>query len=48
MALIEKALQQYDGKSITPIKQILPPEISFGEIRIVMAAQGISQAPSAD
>ena len=46
--LIEEALQQYDGKSITPIKQKLPPAISFGEIRIVMAAQGIKQTPSRD
>jgi len=46
--MIEEALLQYDGKSITPIKQKLPPAISFGEIRIVMAAQGINQAPSSD
>ena len=48
LAMIEEALLQYDGKSITPIKQKLPPDISFGEIRIAMAAQGISQAPSSD
>lgn len=46
--MIEEALQQYDGRSITPIKQKLPPSISFGEIRIVMAAQGITQSPSSD
>lgn len=48
LLLIEAALQDYDGKSITPIKQQLDDSISFGEIRIVMAGLGITQERSAD
>ena len=36
-ALIEAALKDFNGGSITPIKQELGDDISFGEIRMVMA-----------
>lgn len=39
--LIETALKEFDGKAAAPIKQKLPPEISFGEIRMVIAGLGI-------
>lgn len=47
-SLIESALKGFDGKSITPIKQQVGSEISFGELRIVMASLGIKQERSAD
>ena len=37
IALIEAALKDFDGGSITPVKQALGDDISFGEIRMVMA-----------
>lgn len=35
--LIEPALKEFDGKSVGPIKQKLGDDISFGEIRLVIA-----------
>lgn len=40
--LIEAALKNFDGHSIVPIKQQLGSDISFGEIRLVMAELGIT------
>jgi hypothetical protein len=37
MVLIEPALKDFKGGSITPIKQHLGESISFGEIRLVIA-----------
>jgi ATP-dependent DNA helicase RecQ len=37
IALIEAALKDFNGGSITPIKQALGDNISFGEIRMVLA-----------
>jgi hypothetical protein len=37
IALIEPLLNEFNGGSITPIKQKLGSDISFGEIRLVMA-----------
>lgn len=48
ISLIETALEDFDGKSITPIKQQLGDDVSFGEIRLVMASLGITQDGSAD
>lgn len=48
LVLIEAAFQDFDGKSITPIKQNLGDDISFGEIRLVMAGLGIIQERSTD
>lgn len=44
--LIEPALKEFNGGSITSIKQQLGDAISFGEIRLVMAAMGMSQKVS--
>jgi hypothetical protein len=41
LILIEAALTGFKGSSITPIKQQLSDDISFGEIRLVMAGRGI-------
>lgn len=46
--LIESALKGFDGTSLTPLKEQLGSEISFGEIRLVMASLGISQHHSSD
>lgn len=46
--LIEAALKYFDGTSTGPVKQKLPPEISFGEIKLVMASLGIIQHHSSD
>lgn len=46
--LIEPAVKNYSSGSITPIKQKLGEEISFGEIKLVMASLGISQEKSSD
>ena len=35
--LIEPAVKSNTGSSITPVKEKLGPEVSFGEIRLVMA-----------
>ncbi|HUR66079.1 MAG TPA: helix-turn-helix domain-containing protein, partial [Chitinophagaceae bacterium] len=48
IVLIESALEGVDGTSITPIKQKLNDDISFGEIRLVMASLGLEQHKSAD
>lgn len=45
---IESALKRFDGKSITPIKQQVGNDISFGEIKLVMASLGIKQERSSD
>ncbi len=37
MVLIEPALEDYDGKSVAPVKAKLGDEISYGEIRLVLA-----------
>jgi len=41
--LIESALKDFDGTSTTPVKEKLPNDISFGEIKMVMAGLGITQ-----
>ena len=46
--LIEAACKEYTGGSITPIKQKLGNNISFGEIRLAMAGLDISQDKLAD
>ena len=46
--LIESAFNGFDGGSITPIKQQLGDEVSFGEIRLVMAGLGINQTKISD
>lgn len=43
ITLIETALKDFDGTTTTPVKEKLPADISFGEIRMVMAALGIGQ-----
>lgn len=45
---IEAALARSDGKSITPVKQELGEEVSFGEIRLVLAAREAAIARSTD
>jgi len=45
---IEAALAKSDGKSITPVKQELGNEISFTEIRWVLAARDAVAAKSTD
>lgn len=37
IVLIEPALKDFDGKSITPIKEQLGEKVSFGEIRLALA-----------
>jgi ATP-dependent DNA helicase RecQ len=46
--IIESAVKEYSSGSIIPIKQKLGDDISFGEIRLVMAGLGISQERSPD
>ncbi|HEV7782485.1 MAG TPA: helix-turn-helix domain-containing protein [Chitinophagaceae bacterium] len=46
--LIESVLTGFSGTSITPVKQQLRDDISYGEIRLVMAGLGISLERSAD
>lgn len=41
--LIEAALENFDGTTTVPVKEKLPVDISFGEIKMVMAALGIRQ-----
>ena len=41
LVLIEAALTDFKGSSITPVKQQLNDDVSFGEIRLVMAGLGI-------
>jgi hypothetical protein len=40
---IESALKDFDGTSVTPVKQKLGEDISYGEIKLVMASLGITQ-----
>jgi ATP-dependent DNA helicase RecQ len=40
--LIESALKEFDGTSVTPLKQKLGEGISYGEIKLVMAGLGIT------
>lgn len=44
--LIEPVLKEFSGRSIASVKQQLGDAISFGEIRLVMAAMGMSQKVS--
>ena len=46
--IIESAFKDFDGGSIVPIRQQLGEEISFGEIRLVMAGLGITQKKTPD
>ncbi len=46
--LIEAALKDFDGSSATTVKEKLPPAISYGEIRMVMAGLGIEQRKKED
>jgi hypothetical protein len=46
--LIEAALTDFKGSSITPVKQQLSDDISFGEIRLVMAGLGIELEKTAE
>jgi hypothetical protein len=46
--LIEAALKDFDGTSTGPVKQKLPNDISFGEIKMVMASLGITQHHSGE
>jgi len=48
LVLIESALEEFSGSSITPLKKRLGDDISFGEIRLVMAGLGITPEKSAD
>jgi len=48
LVLIESALSDFDGGSITPVKQRLGDGVSFGEIRLAMAGLGISQTRQPD
>jgi ATP-dependent DNA helicase RecQ len=41
LVLIEAALTDFKGTSIIPVKQQLNADVSFGEIRLVMAGLGI-------
>lgn len=46
--LIEAVLKDFDGTSAGPVKQKLPNDISFGEIKMVMASLGITQHRSSE
>jgi len=48
LVLIESALEEFSGSSITPLKKRLGDDISFGEIRLVMAGLGITPEKSPD
>ena len=48
LVIIESEVKKYAGCSITPIKQKLGNDISFGEIRLVMAGLGIKQEKLSD
>jgi hypothetical protein len=48
LVLIEAALTDFKGSSITPVKQQLSDDVSFGEIRLVMAGLGIELEKSPD
>lgn len=46
--LIEAALKDFDGTSANPVKSKLGNDVSYGEIKMVMAALGIKQQHSTD
>lgn len=46
--LIEAALKDFDGTSANPVKSKLGNDVSYGEIKLVMAALGIKQLHSTD
>lgn len=46
--LIVDALEGFEGTSMTPVKQKLGRNISYGEIKLVMASLGIRRQQSAD
>ena len=46
--LIEAALKDFDGTSANPVKSKLGNDVSYGEIKLVMAALGIKQQHSTD
>ncbi len=46
--LIETALKNFDGISIITVKQTLPAEVRFGEIKMVMASLGITSQRQED
>lgn len=48
IALIRSALVDFTGGSITTVKEKLGADISFGEIRLVMAGMGMDQENSAE
>jgi hypothetical protein len=48
LILIEAALTGFKGSSITPVKQQLSNDVSFGEIRLVMASMGITTEKQED
>jgi hypothetical protein len=48
LILIEAALTDFKGSSITPVKQQLNDDVSFGEIRLVMAGLGIELEKSTE
>jgi len=45
---IESAISKADGYATTPIKQMLGEEVSFAEIRWVLAAKGLDRVSSTD
>ncbi|MCX6319107.1 MAG: helix-turn-helix domain-containing protein [Bacteroidetes bacterium] len=47
-ARIADLLKDYSGNTITPVKEMLGDDISFGDIRLVMADLGITYSPSGD
>jgi Helix-turn-helix domain/HRDC domain len=48
LILIEAALTDFKGSSIIPVKQQLSDDVSFGEIRLVMASMGIATEKQED
>ncbi len=48
VSLIEAAISKAGGYSLSPIKQSLGEEVSFAEIRWVLASKGFDKAPSPD
>jgi ATP-dependent DNA helicase RecQ len=46
--MIMEALKDFDGTTVGPAKAKLPPEISFGEIRMVVAHIGMLNAKKED
>lgn len=48
MSLIEDAISKAEGYALTPIKQALGEDVSFAEIRWVLAAKGLDKVSSSD